>query len=131
MIKQVLLRIREMMFHFKNISRTTYRVYVDDADLIELKINGVPYIVSDVSGSGIGFYLQNSDAFNVMDEVYPISLKFGEQSFCGISGNIVHISLLKDGSHICGLRFVNIDNQLKSSLGGYIHSKIAYRLRKE
>jgi c-di-GMP-binding flagellar brake protein YcgR len=105
----------------QDIMRKYFRISVTESDAISIKINNVAYEVIDVGDRGIGIRLGPEDIFVSVDDELPIEMKI-EGLVHNIQGKVVHISPAGPEEFLCGIEFMNIDDDAKTKLMDYLQS---------
>ncbi|UCD65847.1 MAG: PilZ domain-containing protein [Deltaproteobacteria bacterium] len=105
----------------QDIMRKYFRISVTGSEAISIKINNVPYDVVDVGDRGIGIRLGPEDIFVAVDDELPIELKI-EDLVYNLQGKVVHISPEGPEEFLCGIEFINIDNDAREKLMDYLQS---------
>jgi len=87
----------------RQIIRHGFRAPVGISQEITLTIAGHSYAVFNLSGSGVGIYLNAPGQFEEQTRLVGMSLSLGGQSFV-VEGTVVHLS--SDGAHhLCGIEW--------------------------
>lgn len=87
----------------RQIIRHGFRAPVGMSEQITLAIEGNSYAVFNLSGSGVGIYLNTPAQFEEQTRLTGMCLTLGGQSY-KVNGTIVHLS--SDGAHhLCGIEW--------------------------
>jgi len=105
----------------QEIKRKYFRLSVKGNEDITMKINDAEYTVIDVGDHGIGIRLTPEDIFFAVDDELPIELKIKGVTH-NLQGKVVHISLSGPEEYLCGIDLLNLDDQAKKELMGYLES---------
>ncbi len=93
----------------RQIIRHGFRAPVGMSQHITLTIAGNSYAVFNLSGSGVGIYLNAPGQFEEQTQLLGMSLSFDGQSFV-VDGTIVHLS--SDGAHnLCGIEWKSLSSE--------------------
>lgn len=108
------------------IARKAYRLPVRDKDDAWLKVGDNTYPLIDISVEGVCIETRGKSpvSFDGFDSSCEILL--GSDSFAGLEGEVVHTSFDYDGVWMCGIRWLNMDEQTCKRL-----EELLLTLRKE
>ena len=107
----------------QEIKRKQFRINVQGNDSFSFKINNVPYELIDIGDTGIGIKLTPEDIFFAVNDELPIELKAEDQVYT-FQGKVEHIDPSGPENFICGIQFINTDENTKSKWAGFVQ---AYR----
>jgi len=98
----------------RQIIRHGFRAPVGMSQQITLTIAGNSYAVFNLSGSGVGIYLNAPGQFEEQTRLMGMTLTLGGQSFL-VEGTIVHLS--SDGAHhLCGIEWNSIPTDCQEAI---------------
>jgi hypothetical protein len=105
----------------QEIKRKYFRISITGNEDISMKINDATYEVINVGDHGIGIRLTSEDIFFAVDDELPIELKI-IGVIHNLQGKVVHISLSGPEEYLCGIDLINLDDQVKEELRGYLEN---------
>jgi len=105
----------------QEIKRKYFRISVQGNDDISMKINDASFEVIDMGDHGIGIRLSSEDIFFAVDDELSIKLEL-KGIVHNFLGKVVHISPFGPEEYLCGIDLVNLDEQTKDELRGYLES---------
>lgn len=106
----------------QEIMRKFFRISVKGSDAVSISINNVPYDLIDVGDNGLGIRLSPEDILVSVGDELPINLKI-EGIVHNLQGKVVHISPSENEDFLCGIEFINIENDVKAKLMDYLQSR--------
>ena len=93
------------------VSRRAFRVPVSDSDGLKVGVDGIQYDVVNLGDRGIAFRLVGGESGFAVDDILPsIELRFSNQVL-NLRGKVIHISSGRNGGLICGLHFVDMNEE--------------------
>jgi c-di-GMP-binding flagellar brake protein YcgR len=101
--------------------RKHFRVSVKGNNDISVKINDVKYEIFDISEVGIGILLSPEDIFISEGDELQIELIIKETTY-NLQGEVAHISPEGPEELLCGIEFINIDNDIKGILAQFVQA---------
>ena len=105
----------------QEIKRNYFRISVRGSDDISMKINDATYEVINLGDHGIGIRLTPEDIFFEVDDELSITLMIKGVTH-NLQGKVVHISFSGPEEYLCGIDLINLDQQVKEELLGYLES---------
>ena len=105
----------------QEIKRNYFRISVIGKESFSLKINNVPYELIDIGDSGIGVKLTSEDIFFAVEDELPIELKV-ENQVHNFQGKVVHINPEGHEDFLCGIQFINVDENTKTKWMNFLQS---------
>lgn len=103
------------------IKRNYFRINVKGNDAVSVKINNVPYEVMALSDGGIGIRFSAEDILVSVGDELPLELKI-KDLVQSLLGKVVHISPSGPEEFLCGIEFLNMDNNSKTKLMEFLES---------
>ena len=97
------------------IKRKYFRINLKDNDAVSVRINKVPYEIFDLSDGGIGVLLSSEDLLLSVGDELPIALQIESQTL-NFMGRVKHINPIGKEEYLCGLEFINVEEQTRSTL---------------
>ena len=108
------------------IKRQGFRLSVSDSQGIKAKFSGIEYNVVDFAERGVAIRVtEGGSVFAVDDILAPIELTLADQVF-HIRGKVVQVSSDTEGSLVCGLHFMDMDEKTAQGI-----SKVYRQCRKQ
>jgi len=105
----------------QEIMRKKFRINVKGKSEFSIKINDAKYGIFDVCDNGIGIILNTEDIFIAVDDELPVELKINETTI-SLIGKVVHINPKGPEELLCGIEFINIDNNSKEKLIAFLQT---------
>lgn len=105
----------------QDVLRKYFRFNVEGNSDFSVKINEVPYQLVGLANSGIGITLTSEDILLSVGDELPIELKAKDQVYT-LQGKIVHISPKSPENYLCGLQFVNVDQDIQTKWEEFLQS---------
>lgn len=108
------------------IKRQVFRLSVSESQGIKAKFSGIEYNVVDFAERGVAIRVtEGGSVFAVDDILAPIELILADQVF-HLWCKVVQVSSDAEGSLVCGLHFIDMDEQTAQGI-----SKFYRQLRKQ
>jgi c-di-GMP-binding flagellar brake protein YcgR len=101
--------------------RKHFRVSVRGNNDISVMINDVKYEIFDISEGGIGILLSAEDIFISAGDELQVDLTIKETTN-NVQGKVAHISPEGPEEFLCGIEFININQDLKGFLAHFVQS---------
>lgn len=102
----------------QQIIRQGFRAPVGLSQQMTLTIAGNTYAVFNLSGSGVGFYLNGPGQFEIKASLRGITFSIGSQSFT-VDGTVVHLA--SDGAHdLCGIELTTMPPECREAIVDYL-----------
>ncbi len=103
----------------KKIVRKYFRLPVSSTDEVKAKINDQQYDIIDISSEGIGIHLPRPGIFSVCEELSSLKLTVQGKIF-KLHVEVVHISPCEHGNYLCGIKFIDQDEESERIISEYI-----------
>lgn len=98
----------------QQIIRQGFRAPISLSQQMTLTIAGTTYAVFNLSGSGVGIYLNGPGQFEEKAMLHGITFSIGEKSFT-VDGQVVHLA--SDGAHdLCGIELTSISPECQEAI---------------
>lgn len=102
----------------RQILRHRFREPVRAEDGVSLTVEGVSYVVFNLSLQGVGVYLPCRDRWQEQTVLPAMSLSLGGQSFL-VAGTVVHLS--PEGSqYLCGIALTSMPPPCQEAISRYL-----------
>ena len=102
----------------QEIIRQGFRAPVGLSQQMTLTIAGSTYAVFNVSGSGVGIYLNGPGQFELQAPLSGMTFSIGGQSFT-VAGTVVHLA--SDGAHdLCGIELTTTTPECREAIIDYL-----------
>lgn len=108
----------EIETELNEILRHGFRTPVSEQEQISLTINGNSYVAFNLSGRGLGIYLNHPGEIKAQTLLRSMSLAVGGHSF-SVDGVVRHLS--NDGIHdLCGIELTSISSECQDAIVRYL-----------
>ncbi len=104
------------------IKRNYFRINIKENDDVSVKINNVPFEVMGLNDGGIGIRLSSEDILVSVGDELPLEFKI-KNLVQTLLGKVVHISPFGPEEFLCGIEFLNMDNETKVKLMEFLESR--------
>lgn len=102
----------------RQIIRQGFRAPVGGTHEMTLIIAGAPHVIFNLSHSGVGIYLNESDQFEEKATLCGMILEFGGQSFT-VDGTVMHLA--SDGANeLCGIELTAVSPECRQAIDDYL-----------
>ena len=98
----------------KKTGRNFFRIPVEDIHDASITIKETKYSVINIATHGVGFYLEDTDTFEVDTELLNIDLSLNGVTTT-IKGRIAHVSP-SNINYLCGIEIIDMNEQTADSL---------------
>lgn len=102
----------------KKTGRNFFRIPVEDIHDASITIKGTKYSVINIATQGVGFYLEDTNTFEVDTELLDINLSLNGVTTT-IKGRIAHVSP-SNIHYLCGIEIIDMNEQTADLLQGFI-----------
>ena len=103
----------------KEIVRKYFRLPASNPDEVKVKINDQQYDIIDIASEGIGIHLPRPGIFSAGKELNSLKLTVQRRIF-KLYGEVVHISSCEHGNYLCGIKFIDQDEESERIISEYI-----------
>lgn len=103
----------------KEIVRKYFRLPASNPNEVKMQINDHQYDIIDIASEGIGIHLPLPGIFSASKGLNSLKLTVQGRIF-KLHGEVVHISSYEHGNYLCGIKFIDQDEESKHIISEYI-----------
>ncbi|MCA1787277.1 MAG: PilZ domain-containing protein [Desulfobacteraceae bacterium] len=96
--------------------RHFFRVPVKERESIFVLISSISYPVSDLSQEGVGILVENNQAFQIGETLFPCQLHLKDTQLKDMTGKVVHCSVQDSDFWQFGIQWINLESSQKKVL---------------
>lgn len=98
------------------VSRKSYRLPLKNKENFLLEFDSNTYPLLDMSIEGVSIEVRAMTPISLGEIKSACKIIFGDKIFAGLVGKVVHTSLDCEGNWICGIHWLNIDEDISNSI---------------